>query len=43
MRVFFIKILMKRCFTDELREIIQHGERLIFQRGHLKKVRKDPL
>ena len=37
MRVFLIKILMKRCFANELREIIRHGETLIFRRATSKK------
>lgn len=32
MRVFIIKILMKRCFAHELREIIRYGEELVFNR-----------
>ena len=32
MRVFFIKFLLKRCFSDELREVAQYCERLIFSR-----------
>ena len=37
MRVFLIKILMKRCFADELREICRDGEELIFRRVSHKK------
>ena len=32
MRVFIIKMLMKRCFADELREIARYAETLIFSR-----------
>ena len=32
MRLFIIKLLMKRCFTDELREISKFAEKLIFKR-----------
>ena len=32
MRVFIIKMLMKRCFANELQEISKHAEHLIFKR-----------
>ena len=32
MRVLIIKMLMKRCFADELRAICQYGEELIYRR-----------
>ena len=32
MRVFIIKMLMKRCFAGELRTISQYADELIFQR-----------
>ena len=32
MRVFFIKLLLNRCFSDELREVIRYAEELVFRR-----------
>ena len=32
MRTFFIKLLMKRCFANELREISRYAQELLFSR-----------